>query len=66
MTFLLSIETPAGVRQHGFHLGTIEATARQLAEERFANTPDAMTVALLRNGAVFDVYYGRWQSEEVL
>lgn len=62
--FILSIETTSGTRRHGFHLGTIESTARELAVERFRNTLDIITVALMRDGKIFDVYYGNgWHSE---
>ncbi len=66
-TFVLSIEPTNGTAfQHGFHLGTIEATARQIAEERFhmrnAHGFPTRTVALLYNNRVFDVYDGEWAS----
>ncbi len=67
-TFTLSIEsTPGNSSQHGFHLGTIESVARQIAVERFkvlaANNMPVVTVALIRGGKVFDCYDGEWASE---
>jgi hypothetical protein len=67
--FALSIEPVHGATyQHGFHLGTIESMARQIAVERFnnlsTNVSPIRTVALLRGGDVLDVYDGRsWTSE---
>jgi hypothetical protein len=68
MTFTLSIETAAGQSfQHGFHLGTIESVARQIAEEMFHNRVKyghpVVTVALIRGGKLFDCYDGKWHSE---
>lgn len=67
-TFTLSIEETAGTsRQHGFHLGTDERLARQIAEEKFhAMRKHAMpivTVALIREHRLFDVYDGCWHSQ---
>lgn len=68
-TFTLSIETTEGQSfQYGFHLGTQEPLARQIAEEKFHarvkhNMP-TVTVALLRNGRMYDCYDGRcWFSD---
>jgi hypothetical protein len=48
--YILSIEYPGGeVKQHGFHLGTDERLAKQIAEERFDATR-AISVALYRKG----------------
>jgi hypothetical protein len=63
--FTLSIETTAGQSfQHGFHLGTDERLARQIAEEKFHaranNSLPVVTVALMRNGKVVDCYGGYW------
>ena len=65
MTFCLSIEETEGAsRLHGFHLGTIESVARSIAEETFharvRHALPVVTVALMLNGKVFDVYDGRW------
>ena len=66
--FILSIETTAGQTfQHGYHLGTDERLARQIAEEKFhmrvaARIP-TVTVALMRAGKIVDVFDGEWQSE---
>jgi hypothetical protein len=67
--FILSIETTSGQSQmHGFHLGTDERLARQIAEEKFharvAYGLPVVTVALFRNGKMVDCYGGRWFSEE--
>ena len=64
-TFELSIETsPGKSERHGFHLGTIEATARQIAEEKFHArrkwSYPTVTVALMRGGKLFDCYDGTW------
>jgi hypothetical protein len=64
-TFTLSIEPQDGkAYQHGFHLGTIEETARSLAEEIFHhNIAKPRTVALIRDRRIYDVYDGRWSSD---
>ena len=68
MTFTLSIE-PTGkpAFQHGFHLGTDERVARQIAEGIFNNRnkhgEPTCTVALIRNRKIFDVYDGKWSEE---
>jgi len=69
-TFTLSIEPTNGAAfQHGFHLGTDEAVARGIAEERFAGRNayglHTRTVALVRNGRLFDVFDGAWSSTVV-
>jgi len=67
MTFTLSIE-PTGkpAFQHGFHLGTDERVARQIAEEMFHGRNRAgawtCTVALIRNRKLFAVYDGEWRN----
>lgn len=68
MTFTLSIK-PAGEApafQHGYHLGTIERTARQIAEEKFnarvSNGMPTESVALMQSGKIFDVFDGEWAS----
>lgn len=66
--FVLSIETIAGKAfVHGFYLGTDERLARRIAEERFhgriANNLPVVTVALMRDHRIYDVYDGRWHSE---
>jgi len=68
MTFTLSIEPIQGKAfQHGFHLGTIESTARLCAEDVFhsrnANGLPTRTVALIRNRKLFDCYDGKWSSD---
>ena len=65
--FTLSIE-PTGkpAVQYGFHLGTDERVARQLAEEIFHKNRTygpICTVALMRDRKIADVYDGRWSSE---
>ena len=62
--FWLSIEPINGPsRVHGFHLGTDERIARELAVEVFIGTM-ARTVALMRYGKLHDVYDGRdWHSD---
>lgn len=66
-TFILSIEPTEGeTYQYGFHLGTIESTARDCAIDIFKNYSRKgirpRTVALRRDG-FFDVYDGTWSSE---
>ena len=61
--YTLSIETaPGQSKQHGFHLGTDEVLARQIAEGifkcRVENGYPVVTVALKREGKLIDVYYG--------
>jgi len=63
--FVLSIEVePGRAVQHGFHLGTDERLARELAEERYhariAHGLPVVTVALMRGGRMVDCYGGRW------
>jgi hypothetical protein len=67
--YILSIEVTEGcAERHGFHLGTALPLAMQIAEERFharrrAGLP-VLTVALLRDGKLVDVYYGdSWDSD---
>lgn len=69
--FTLSIE-PCNrpVFLHGYHLGTDPKVARQFAEEIFTRHHDSgtslYTVALMRDGQMFDVYDGRdWFSNEM-
>lgn len=67
--FCLSIETAAGEsHQHGFHLGTDLALARQIAVEKYnarvAFGLPVVTVALMRDRKMVDCYLGdRWASE---
>jgi hypothetical protein len=67
--FVLSIEETEGHSyQHGFHLGTEEKIARQIVEEKFKwrvdNNLPILTMALKRNGKLFDVFYGdKWESD---
>ena len=63
--FILSIETAPGQSQkYGFHLGTDERLARQIAEEKFHSRANnglpVVTVALLRDGKMVDCYGGTW------
>jgi hypothetical protein len=65
--FVLSIE-PTGKPsvQYGFHLGTDERVARQIAEEIFhkrVTYGPICTVALIRDRKIVDVYDGAWSSE---
>lgn len=67
-TFTLSIEATAGQSfQHHFHLGTIESVARDCAADifraRVRNSLPVVTVALIREGRIFDVFDGRWNSD---
>jgi hypothetical protein len=75
--FCLSIEPVNGKTfVHGYHLGTIESVARQIAEKTFRtrnklhpftdharNSYTTRTVALIRDGKLFDIYDGTWASE---
>ncbi len=63
-TITLSIE-PIGkpAYQHGFHLGTIESVARQIAEEMFAARQDIRTLALIRDRRIIDVFDGLWLTD---
>lgn len=66
--FTMTIEPVTGgpAVEHGFHLGTDETVARQLAEERCRHgvAPEARTVALHRDGRIIDVFDGgEWQSD---
>lgn len=70
MTFILSLEDkPGHSTQHGFHLGTIECIARQITEEKMQTCRDnnwpMVTMALIRDGKIFDVLYrdGKWHSD---
>jgi hypothetical protein len=69
MTFTLSLEATAGKsEQHGFHLGTIERTAREIVEGKMRccreNDWPMVTMALIRDGKIFDVLYrdGKWHN----
>jgi hypothetical protein len=70
MTYILSIETTEGVsHQHGFHLGTDLSLAMTIAEDKFkamvANQQPVVTVALMQDGKLVDVFYGNgWHSEQ--
>ena len=70
--FLLSIEPTEGESFiYGFHLGTDERDARKAAEDIFKHrrwferrrNVTIRTVALKRDGKLFDVYDGQWNSE---
>ena len=67
--FVLSIEITEGESfKHGYHLGTILSIAKVIAEERFnarvQNRQPVVTVALLQNNHIVDVFYGdKWHSE---
>ena len=70
MTFTLSIEETVGISKlHGFHLGTIESTARTICEEKLAARKEygipTVSLALIRNGKIFDVLYsdGTWNND---
>ena len=62
--FTLSVETDAGTYTHGFHLGTIEADAVWYAEDfikhrkRLKIGTRIITVALIRDGKMFDCFDG--------
>lgn len=69
--FVLSIE-PCNrpTFKHGYHLGTDERIARRFAEQTFTqhheNNTALYTVALMRDGKIFDVYDGRsWFSDDM-
>jgi hypothetical protein len=69
--FTLSIEPREGEPpiQHGFHLGTDPELARNIAKEIFHSRVRArlpvLTVALMREGRLFDCYDGRsWSSDD--
>jgi hypothetical protein len=67
-TFILSIETNVRTYQHPYHLGTIESVARKCASDIFdhlkpqINGEYIVSVALIRDGKLFDVYDGEWHS----
>lgn len=67
--FTLSIEDTAGHSfQYGFHLGTDEKLARQIAEEKFHGRVKfgipVVTVALFQGAKMIDCFLGdRWQNE---
>jgi hypothetical protein len=70
MTFVLSMERyPGKAEVHGFHFGSIERIARELVEEKMRtcreNDWPMVTMALLRDGKIFDVLHrdGQWQSQ---
>jgi hypothetical protein len=67
--FLISIEPVEGPSfRHGFHAGTIEPVARKLVEDMFrgrnARGDWTRTIALMRDGKLFDTFDGRWASDE--
>lgn len=67
--FTMSIEdTPGHSFMHGFHLGTHEDLARSIVREHFNGRIRAnmstITIALMRDGNIVDVFMGdKWQSE---
>lgn len=66
--YILSIETDAGTYTHGYHLGTYENVARDMAEYIFNKfTPRQgtiiRTVALKLDDKMVDCFDGRWSSE---
>lgn len=65
-TFTLSIEPQSGPSfQHGYHLGTDEPLARQLAVE-ICHRTNAKSVALLRDYTAVDYFDGTmWNSDLV-
>ncbi len=68
-TFTLSIETTEGKSFiNGFHLGTQEPLARQIAEEKFHarrnNGLPVVTVALLLGNKMVDCYDGQWFNDQ--
>lgn len=67
-TFTLSIEPVGGSAfQHPYHLGTDERIAREFAEEIFRNRVETgrptVTVALIRDRRIVDVFDGSWDSD---
>lgn len=69
MTYTLSIETDAGTYQHGYHLGTIENVARDMAGYIYGRfTPRIgtriVTVALMLDGRMVDCFDGHWFDDE--
>jgi hypothetical protein len=71
-TFTLSIEPTEGTAfQHLYHLGTDEAVARYCAEDIFGHRQwyqgrgrvTIRTVALMRDGRMFDCFDGQWASD---
>lgn len=67
--YLMSIEeTPGTSREHGFHLGTEESTARIIVRETFRarvlHQLPVVSVALKdAKGKIVDVFDGEWASE---
>ena len=67
--YVLSIETDQGTYLHGYHLGTQEKLAREIAVSAWHNLiPNQgryiRTVALKQNGRIVDVYMGQqWESD---
>ena len=64
-TFSLLVETDAGPYQHPYHLGTVESTARRIAEEVFrSHYPRkgqfVLSVALMHDGQLYDAFDGEW------
>jgi len=65
----MSIEESFGnSKQYGFHLGTDEKLAREIVQDKFKarvafNMP-TVTIALMRNKKIIDVFYGdKWASD---
>lgn len=66
--FEMSVETsPMVTEKNGFHLGTDEAIARQICEERYHGRLklglSVVTVALMREGHIVDVFDGKWAND---
>ncbi len=67
--FTMSIEETAGSsKQYGFHLGTDEKLAREIVQDKFkarvSHHIPTVTIALVRDKKIVDVFYGdKWASE---
>ena len=55
MTYTMDIETAQGVKQHGFHLGTIKRIAEQFVIEALRRH-GVMSVALRQGGKLVQIY----------
>lgn len=57
LTYTMHIEKPANVvKQHPFHLGTMEHIAEQFVMERLKNDHEIVSIALKINNKIMRIY----------
>ena len=57
LVYTMHIEKPANtIKQHGFHLGTIEHIAEEFVMERLKNDSQIISIALKINNKIMRIY----------